>query len=109
MPETRLVLGQAFPAAATLTPLYTVPAATQAVVSTISVCNQSGTPATYSISVAIAGAADTPAQYLAFNAQIGGDTSWDYTIGATLGAADVIRCESSNGAISFVAFGVQLT
>ena len=40
------VLGQSIPSATTATTLYTVPAATQAVVSTITVCNQAATAAT---------------------------------------------------------------
>ncbi len=51
------VLGQSNPSATTATSLYTVPAATQAIVSTITVCNQAATAATYRIAVRIAGAA----------------------------------------------------
>jgi hypothetical protein len=40
MPTTYKVLGQAAPTANTLTDVYTVPSATQAVISTITVCNQ---------------------------------------------------------------------
>jgi len=40
MPINYKVLGQSNPAATTATTLYTVPAGTQAVVSTIAVCNQ---------------------------------------------------------------------
>jgi|LauGreDrversion2_3_1035106.scaffolds.fasta_scaffold15770_2 membrane-bound inhibitor of C-type lysozyme len=41
MATTYKVLGQSNPAAATATTLYTVPAATSTVVSTINICNQS--------------------------------------------------------------------
>jgi|SRR6267378_1033781 len=109
MAETRKVLGQAFPAAVTLAPLYTVPAATQAVSSTVTICEQAGVATTYRISVAVAGAADTPAQYVAFDSPLQANETKGFTIGMTLGAADVIRVRSASGNVSFNAFGVELT
>lgn len=109
MAEARLVLGQLLPPAATLQALYTVPAATQAVVSTIVVCEQAGANTTYSISVAIGGAADVPLQYIAFNAPLQPNETKGFTLGVTLGIADVIRVKSVSGQVSFSAFGVQLT
>lgn len=100
------VLGQSKPAAATLTALYTVPASTQAVVSTITVCNQ-GAATTFRISVAIAGAADTAAQYIAYDVAIGANETAYVTIGATLGAADVIRVYNAAATVSFNAFGQE--
>ena len=47
MATTYKVLGQSNPAATTLTTLYTVPAATQAVISSISVANLTATAATF--------------------------------------------------------------
>ena len=47
MATTYKVLGQSNPAATTLTTLYTVPASTQTVISTITVANQAATAATY--------------------------------------------------------------
>lgn len=109
MAETRQVLGQLLPGANALSVLYTVPAATQAVVSTITVCNENNAAATYSLSVAINGAADAGSQYLAFNAPLQPNESKGYTLGVTLGAGDVIRCLSNIGLVAFHAYGVQLT
>jgi hypothetical protein len=106
--ETRLVLGQALPGGSVLAVLYTVPAATQAVVSTIMVCNESNQPTTYSLSIAVAGAADALAQYIAYQAPLLANESKGYTIGITLGPADVIRCLSASGQVAFSAFGVQI-
>lgn len=108
MAETRKVLGQSKPGAATLTAAYTVPAATQAVVSTIVVCNQ-GAATSYRLSVAIAGAADTAAQYIAYDVAIAANTTHTYTIGVTLGAADVVRVYNTLATVSFGIFGVELT
>ncbi len=51
MPTTYKVLGQVNPSATTATTLYTVPSATSTVVSTITICNQASSAATYRIAV----------------------------------------------------------
>jgi len=84
------VLGQSNPAATTATTLYTVPAATQAIVSTVTVCNQTATAGTYRIAVRVAGAALAAAQYLAYDVSLPGNASDTLTLGITLGATDVI-------------------
>lgn len=108
MAETLLVLAQSKPAAATLTDVYTVPGATQAVVSTIVVCEQAGVATTYRLAVAVAGAADTPAQYLVYDATLDANESRTFTLGVSLGAADVIRARSTSGNVSFNVFGAQI-
>ncbi len=109
MAETYKVLAQLAPTATTLTALYTVPAATQAVCSTLIVCNRSATPTTYRLSVAIAGAADAVDQYLAYDLTIGGRAVQSYTIGATLAATDVVRVYVNDATVTFTLFGTQLT
>lgn len=108
MAEARKVLGQSKPAATTLTALYTVPASTQVVGSSLVVCNQ-GAATTFRVSVAIAGAADTPAQYLAYDVAIGANITIVYTLGFTLGAADVVRVYNTLATVSFNLFGVEIT
>ena len=56
MAITYKVLGQTNPAANTANNLYTVPAATSAIISTISVCNQSTSAGTFKLAVRPAGA-----------------------------------------------------
>lgn len=109
MPETRKVLGQSAPALTTLTALYTAPSATQAVVSTVTICNRSATATTYRLSIAIAGAADATSQYVVYDATIAGNDTVALTQGWTLGATDVIRCYAGAATLTFVAFGVELT
>ena len=109
MPTNQKVLGQLAPAAATLSAAYTVPALTQAAVSTITVCNTSGTPDSFNISVAIAGAGDTPAQYLYSGISLPGNNTFAATMGITLGAADVVRVYSLNGTSVFNLFGCETT
>ena len=115
MPSTYLILGQSAPAAGVLTTLYTTPAATSTVVSSIIACNTSvGTPDYIRISIAQAGAADTAAQYI-----YGGNVGKGFLIqpldtfvanlGTTLATTDLIRVYSQNGTTSFNLSGVQLT
>lgn len=109
MAETRKVLGQSKPNAATLTAAYTVPVSTQAVVSSITVCNQAAAGTAFRISVAINGAADTPAQYIAYDVAIAGNVTVTYVIGITLGAGDIVRVYNTLATLSFNVFGVELT
>jgi hypothetical protein len=109
MAETYKILAQAAPAAATLTNLYTVPASTSTIVSTITISNQSATADTFRISVAPGGAADATSQYIVFNATVNGNDTIGLSYGLTLSATDVIRVFSTNGTTVFQAFGVEIT
>ena len=110
MATSYLVLGQAVPASTTaagassnFTTLYTASAAS--IVSTITVTNQANTAATYRIAVRVAGAADTPKQYLAYDVSLPGNASDTLTLGITLAATDVISIAASATTVSFNAFG----
>jgi len=103
------VLGQSNPASATDTPLYTVPAATQAVVSTITICNQSGSSPTFRVAVRPAGAALAAQHYIAYDAPLDPNDTASLTLGITLGPTDVITVRASSAAVSFSAFGSEIT
>ena len=103
------VLGQSNPSATTATTLYTVPAATQTIVSTITVCNQTSTAGTYRIAVRVAGAALAAAQYVAYDVSLPGNATDTLTLGVTLGATDVITVYASAATFSFNAFGSELS
>jgi hypothetical protein len=109
MAESFKVLGQLSPLATTLTDLYTVPAATGASVSTLVVANRSATGTTFRASVAVAGGADDPKQYLFYDYPIDGNASVTITIGITLPAAAVLRVFSGAGTLSYNVFGVEIT
>lgn len=108
MPTTYKVLGQSNPAATTATTLYTVPSATNAVVSTLSVCNLSTTSATYRIAVRPAGASLTAAQYIVYDAPITSNNTIALTIGLTLAATDVVTVYASTANLSFSLFGSEI-
>ena len=103
------VLGQSNPAATTLTTLYTVPSATDAVVSTIAICNQAGTSATYRIAVRPAGAAAAAQHYIVYGATVAASDSVLLTLGITLDATDVISVYASSANLSFSAFGSEIS
>ncbi len=109
MPTNYKVLGQSNPSATTATSLYTVPAATQSIVSTLTVCNQAATAATYRIAVRVAGAALAANQYVAYDVSLPGNATDTLTLGVTLGATDVITVYASSANVSFAAFGSELS
>jgi|TARA_R110000822_G_scaffold225825_1_gene358507 hypothetical protein len=108
MATTYKVLGQVNPAATTATTLYTVPASTQTIVSTLTVTNQTATAGTYRISLRVAAAADNAKQYIAYDVSLPGNASDTLTLGVTLGAADVITVYASAATFSFNAFGSEI-
>lgn len=103
------ILGQSQPTATILTNLYAVPVSKQAVASSINVCNQSNSQAaTFRISVAPAGVADSLVQYIYYNLPLSASDTFVTTIGITLSAGDVIRCYSSTSNLSFHIYGMEI-
>lgn len=108
MATTYKVLGQVNPAATTATTAYTVPSATQAVVSTITICNQAATAATYRIAVRPAGATLAAEHYIVYGATVPASDSTFMTIGLTLNATDVVTVYASSATLSFNLFGSEI-
>ena len=109
MANTFKVLGQVKPGAASLTTLYTVPALTQAIAATVVACNQSATPTAFRVSVQVAGAADDPKQYVAYDVPIGGNAVVPLPHALVLGAGDIIKVYNTLATVSFTAFGEEIT
>jgi len=103
------VLGQSNPSATTETTLYTVPASTEAVISTIVVCNQAGADATFRIAVRPDGATLAAQHYLAYDVTVGASDSTTLTLGITLDATDVVTVYASSATLSFNAFGSEIS
>jgi len=108
MATTYKVLGQVNPAATTATTLYTVPGATQAVGSTLWVCNQASTAATYRIAVRPAGATLAAQHYIVYGATVPASDSVAATTGLTLGAGDVVTVYASSATLSFNLHGSEI-
>lgn len=103
------VLGQSAPSATTDTTLYTVPASTQTVVSTITVCNRGGSTGTFRIAVRPDGAAISNSHYVYYDAELPANTTVAFTVGMTIDASDVITVRASTADFSFSAFGSEIS
>lgn len=108
MATTYKVLGQSNPSATTATTLYTVPSATSAIVSTITICNQSATTGSYRVAVRPAGASLASQHYIAYDISITGNATDTLTLGITLATTDVITVYASSANFSFSAFGSEI-
>jgi hypothetical protein len=99
------VLGQVNPSATTATTLYTVPSAKSSVISSLTVCNQASTSATFRIAVRPAGATLAAVHYVAYDVAVGAADTTCLTLGITLTATDVVTVYASTANISFHAYG----
>jgi hypothetical protein len=106
---TYKVLGQVAPSASTATTLYPVPALTSAIISTLSICNQNATAVTYRISVRPAAAVQTTAMYVAYDVSLPANSTDTLTLGLTLATTDVITVYASSTAVSFNAYGSEIS
>jgi hypothetical protein len=97
------------PAANTLSTLYTVPSSTQAVVSTINVCNTASADATYRIAIVPNGVSITNANYIVFNATIAGNETVAFTQGITMDSGDLLRVFASSASVAFNAFKMEIS
>jgi hypothetical protein len=98
------VLAQSNPAATTDTDLYTVPANTEAVVSTIAISEHAGIATTYRILLRDDGDAAADEHRLVYGAAIAGNDTVFITIGATLGPDDVVTVYAETGDVTFMLF-----
>jgi len=103
------VLGQANPVANTVTDLYTVPSATQATVSTVTVCNTGTAIAQVRLLVAPTGAVTATQHYFVYDMPIAPNETVTFTLGITMGATDVLRCRSTLANVAFGAYGQERT
>jgi glucose-6-phosphate dehydrogenase assembly protein OpcA len=99
------VLGQINPSATTATTLYTVPSAKSAVVSSLTICNQTASAATFRIAVRPAGATLAAVHYVAYDVTVGASDTTALTLGITLATTDVVTVYASTATLSFHAYG----
>jgi hypothetical protein len=102
------VLGQSAPSATTNTDVYTVPSATEAVISSIIVANRATGAATYRIAVRPDGDAIADEHYIAYDASVPANDSIALTLGLTADAADVFTVYASTANLSFGVFGSEI-
>jgi hypothetical protein len=109
MPTTYKVLAQLAPSATTATTLYTVPASTSAIISTITVCNRAASSASYRIAIRTGGAALSNEDYIAYDVAIAANDTTALTLGMTLATTDVITVYASTANFSFNVFGSEIS
>ena len=109
MATTYKVLGQAFPANNTFTTLYTVPASTQAIISTLNVCNTTASNVTFRAAVRPAGETLANKHYIIFDSPVPAQDSIAVSLGMTMGNTDVLTVYSWQGNVSFNLFGTEIS
>lgn len=103
------VLAQSAPSATTATDVYTVPSATETVISTVIIANRAATAGTFRLSIRPNGASQTNAMYLAYDVAIAANDSTTLTLGLTMDAADVLTAYVSSGDMSVNVFGTEIS
>lgn len=108
MAITYKVLGQSAPSAATDSTLYTVPSATNAVCSTLSIANR-GVSTYYRVAIRPAGASIANQHYVVYDGLVEQYSSVLLTLGVTLAATDVVTVRAASADVSFGLFGSEIT
>ena len=108
MAATYKVLGQVNPSATTATTAYTVPSATETVISTITVANIGAAPATYRLAVRPDGEALANKHYIVYDSSVAPQSTDTLTLGITLNATDVVTVYSSTATMAFNLFGSEI-
>ena len=108
MATTYKVLGQVNPSATTATTAYTVPSATETVISTITVANLGPAPATYRIAVRPNGATLENKHYIVYDSTVAPQSTDTLTLGITLDASDVVTVYTNSATMAFNLFGSEI-
>lgn len=102
------VLGQSAPSAVTNTTLYTVPASTSAVCSTLAICNR-GATTTVRVAIRPAGATLANQHYIVYDNSVNQYDTVFLTLGVTLATTDVVTVYAGTANMSFNLFGSEIT
>ena len=102
------VLGQSAPSAVTNTTLYTVPASTSAVCSTLAICNR-GATTTVRVAIRPAGATLANQHYIVYDNSVNQYDTIFLTLGVTLATTDVVTVYAGTANTSFSLFGSEIT
>lgn len=89
--------------------LYTCPSSTEAIVSTIIVCNRAATAKTYRIMVRPDNEALVTKHYIAYDVSIAANDTTALTLGIAMNAGDKLDVYSSDTNVSFSAFGTEIS
>ena len=109
MAQSYKILGQAHLTTTSDTDIYTVPASTETIVSTLIVANISAAATTFNIAIREDGDTLANKHYIAKDVPIAASDSTTLTLGMTLEATDVITVAAGSAdALSFNVFGAEV-
>lgn len=103
------ILGQVGDGSANDVTLYTVPASTETVISSIIVCNRENSANTFRLAVKSDGGAVADEDYIAYDANIQANDTITLTLGITLNASDVISVGASDANVTFSVYGTEIS
>jgi hypothetical protein len=112
MAQSFKVLGQVNPTANSQANVYSVPVGTEAVISTITVCNQSATNNSFSLIMMPEGDFADPANaknFIIRGAVVPAADTLVLTMGLTGAANTVVACNTNSANMSFSVFGSEVT
>jgi hypothetical protein len=111
MASSYKTLGQLDLQSATLSTLYTCPASTETVISSVIIANRDSAATTFRLALRTDGDAISDKHYLAFDVPIAANDSTTLTLGITMQATDVLSVNAAGTAsrLSFNAFGAEVT
>jgi len=103
------VLGQLADASANNVTLYTVPASTETVISTMVIANRENAENTFRVSIRPDGATLSNEHYIAYDTPVSANDTIFLTLGMTLDATDLVTVGSSDANVSFSLFGTEIS
>lgn len=103
------ILGQAHLTTTSDTDIYTCPASTETIISTMIVANISASATTFNIALREDGDTLANKHYIAKEVPIAANDSTTLTLGMALEATDVVTCSAGSAdALSFNLFGAEI-
>ena len=93
----------------TFATLYTTPSSTEAVISSLVICNQSSSAITVRIGLDATEGTPGADEFLVYDASVAGNDTVALTLGITMDASKYLRVSSSANTISFSAFLSEIT
>ena len=103
------ILGQVADASANDVELYLVPASTEAIVSTIVVCNREAAANTFRIATKSDNSAVANEDYVAYDTSIAANDTITLTLGVTLETGAEISVGASDANVTFQAYGTEIS
>ena len=110
MASSYKTLGQLDLTTTSLTDLYTVPSATETVVSTVIVANRNASATTFRLAVRVDGDAISNKHYIAYDVPVAANDSTTLTLGISIAATDVLSVQAGDAnRLSINVFGAEVT